>query len=168
MFFVTVTLAFSFRPITAADDAGMAAVIRRVMPEFGAAGPGFAINDPEVDFLSHAYASARHAYFVVVNAQGQVLGGAGVAPLAGGDGTICELRKMYFLPAARSTGTGEALLRHCLEVARSFGYHRCYLETLDGMTGAMKLYTKCGFQPIAAPLGATGHFSCDRFYLREL
>ena len=168
MFLVTATPAFSFRPITAADDAGMAAVIRRVMPEFGADGPGFAINDPEVDFLSHAYAPARHAYFVVVDGHGQVLGGAGVAPLAGGDGTICELRKMYFLPAARSTGTGEALLRHCLEVARGFGYHRCYLETLDGMTGAMKLYTKCGFQPIAAPLGATGHFSCDRFYLREL
>ncbi len=157
-----------FRPIAAHDDAAMAAVIRRVMPEFGADGPGFAISDPEVDFLSRAYALPRHAYFVVVDAAGQVQGGAGIAPLAGGDASVCELRKMYFLPAARGTGSGEALLRHCLEVARAFGYRQCYLETLDGMTGAMKLYAKCGFQPIAAPLGATGHFSCDRFYLREL
>ena len=43
------------RPITADDDAAMAQVIRTVMPEFGASGPGFAINDPEVDHLSAAF-----------------------------------------------------------------------------------------------------------------
>ena len=43
-----------------------------------------------------------------------------------------------------------------------------YLETLRGMDAAMRLYAKCGFEPIPGPLGATGHFSCDRYYLRDL
>jgi len=159
---------WKIRPITPHDDSRVAYIIRNVMPEFAADGEGFAIHDPEVDWMSRAYNAPRCAYFVV-ELEGQVMGGGGIAPLQGETNPrICELRKMYFLPAARNTGTGEALLRHCLEVARGFGYRRCYLETLDGMTGAMKLYAKCGFQPLAAPLGATGHFSCDRFYLREL
>ena len=42
------------RPISAADDATIASIIRTVMPEFGAVGSGFAINDPEVDWMSRA------------------------------------------------------------------------------------------------------------------
>ena len=61
------------RPIAPADDAAMAAVIRAVMPEFGACGDGFAINDPEVDWMSRAYAEPRHAYFVLER-DGRVLG----------------------------------------------------------------------------------------------
>ena len=96
----------TFRPIRPEDDAAMAAVIRAVMPEFGADGPGFAIHDPEVDHMSAAYAGPGAAYFVVVDATGQVVGGAGVAPLEGGEPGVCELRKMYFLPAARGQGRG--------------------------------------------------------------
>ena len=70
---------FTIRPITANDDATMAAVIRTVMPEFGAVGSGFAISDPEVDWMSRAYAAPRHAYFVVER-DGVVRGGGGIAP----------------------------------------------------------------------------------------
>jgi putative acetyltransferase len=159
---------FTFRPIAPADDAAMAAIIREVMPSFGASGAGFALNDPEVAHLSGAYAAPRHAYFVVTDAAGMVVGGAGIAPLAGAAPELCELRKMYFLPRARGSGMGERLLRHCLAVATGLGYRQCYLETLRGMDAALRLYAKCGFQPLAAPLGATGHFSCDCFYWRAL
>ena len=47
---------YLIRPIRPADDASVAAIIRAVMPEFGADGPGFAIHDPEVDHMSDAYA----------------------------------------------------------------------------------------------------------------
>jgi putative acetyltransferase len=160
-------IAFTLRPIAAADDAAMAAVIRDVMPEFGASGPGFAINDPEVDHLSAAYADARSAYFVVETA-GRVVGGAGIAPLAGADASTCELRKMYLLPEARGHGAGRLLLARCLQEARRLGYRRCYLETLTGMDAAMHLYAQAGFKALCAPLGATGHFACDRYYAREL
>ncbi|MET0289677.1 MAG: GNAT family N-acetyltransferase [Pseudoxanthomonas sp.] len=158
---------FLLRPIQPADDAAMAAIIRQVMPEFGACGAGFAINDPEVDWLSRAYGQPRCAYFVVEH-DGLVLGGAGVAPLNGGEDEVCELRKMYFLPGARGTGAGAAMMARCLEAARGLGFARCYIETLTGMDAAMRLYTRSGFQRIDAPLGATGHGGCDRFYLLPL
>ncbi|MCJ0824477.1 GNAT family N-acetyltransferase [Luteimonas sp. 50] len=158
---------WSIRPIIADDDAAIAAIIRAVMPEFGAVGDGFAINDPEVDWMSRAYSAPRSAYFVV-EADGVVLGGGGVAPLEGGPGDTCELRKMYFLPGARGLGAGAAMMARCLDAARGFGFARCYLETLGGMDAAMKLYERSGFRRIDAPLGATGHGGCNAFYLRDL
>ncbi|HEX7815402.1 GNAT family N-acetyltransferase [Dyella sp.] len=158
---------YRIRRIEARDDAVMAAIIRRVMPEFGADGPGFAIHDAEVDRMSEAYARSRSAYFVV-DVQGQVLGGGGVAHLEGGDEDICELRKMYFLPEARGMGAGSAMMVRCLDEARRLGYGHCYLETLTGMDAAQKLYRRHGFEQITQPMGGTGHFSCDRFFLLTL
>jgi putative acetyltransferase len=160
--------ALSFRPITPADDAAVAAIIRAVMPAFGADGPGFAIHDPEVAAMSAAYAAPGAAYFVVEAPDGRVIGGGGIAKLEGGPEGVCELKKMYFLPEARGTGTGEALLRHCLDVARSLGYRTCYLETLTGMDAAQKLYRKVGFQALCGPMGNTGHHGCDRWFTLEL
>ena len=163
---------FHIRPIEARDDATIAAIIRSVMPEFGASGCGFAINDPEVDWMHRAYAEPRSAYFVIErnDASGHpvVEGGGGIAPLAGGDSSICELRKMYFLPSLRGLGAGTALMSRCLDAARACGFERCYLETLTGMDAAMRLYERSGFRRIDAPMGATGHGGCNTFYLREL
>lgn len=157
----------SIRPIEPGDDAAVAAIIHEVMSSFGACGPGFALSDPEVEHMSKAYASARTAYFVVEEA-GRVIGGAGIAPLAGGDADTCELRKMYFLPAARGRGLGARMLETCLQRARELGFRRCYLETLTGMDAAMRLYERSGFRRRPGPLGCTGHFSCDTHYEREL
>lgn len=159
--------AFAIRPIETRDDAALAAIIRRVMPEFGAGGAGFAIHDAEVDAMSAAYARPRCAYFVV-EAGGDVLGGGGIAPLDGADAGTCELRKMYFLPALRGRGAGRALIGRCLDAARARGFSQCYIETLTGMDAAQRLYLASGFRSIPAALGATGHFGCNRFYLREL
>ena len=158
---------YRIRPIEAADDAAMAAVIRTVMPEFGAVGDGFAINDPEVDWMSRAYAEPRCAYFVVER-DGRVVGGGGVAPLVDGDEDVCELRKMYFLPELRGVGAGAAMMTRCLDAARRLGFKRCYLETLRGMDAAMRLYERTGFRRIPATMGATGHGGCNAFYLLDL
>ncbi len=155
------------RPIEARDDAAIAAIIRSVMPEFGASGCGFAIHDPEVDWMHRAYAEPRCAYFVVER-DGVVEGGGGIAPLQGGDADTCELRKMYFLPGLRGLGAGAALTDRCRDAPRSFGFRRCYLETLTGMDAAMRLYARSGFRRIDAPMGATGHGGCNTFYLREI
>jgi putative acetyltransferase len=156
------------RTIRPDDDAAVAGVIRTVMPEFGAQGPGFALQDPEVDAMSLAYAAPGSAYFVLEDARGRVLGGGGVAPLAGGEPGVCELRKMYFLREARGQGHGRRMLAHCLAAARALGYRRCYLETLSGMEAAQHLYAAAGFSRLCAPLGATGHFGCDRWFALDL
>ena len=110
-------MSFSIRPIGAGDDAAMAAIIRSVMPEFGADGPGFAIHDPEVDAMTAAYAAPRHRYFVVER-EGRIEGGGGIAPLSGGDGSVCELRKMYLRPQVRGQGVAAQLFDACLAFCR--------------------------------------------------
>jgi putative acetyltransferase len=158
---------FQIRPIEARDNASVANIIRTVMPEFGADGPGFAIHDTEVDAMCEAYARPRSAYFVVER-DGKVIGGGGIAPLDGGEADVCELRKMYFLPAARGIGAGGAMMQRCLDAARAHGFRRCYLETLTGMHAAQALYKRSGFTALCGPMGGTGHFSCDQFFIREL
>ena len=145
----------------------MARIIRMVMPEFGATGDGFAINDPEVDWMTRAYSAPRCSYFVIER-NGEVMGGAGVAPLIDGEADVCELRKMYFLPELRGLGAGAAMMQRCLEAARGHGFRRCYLETLRGMDAAMRLYERSGFHRLPGPMGATGHGGCNAFYLLDL
>ena len=44
--------------------------------------------------------------------------------------------------------------------------------TISGLRGdydaAMRLYERFGFEKLGGPLGNTGHFSCDRYYARDL
>src|SRR6476469_2326802 len=109
----SMTYSFILRPIEPRDDVTIAKIIRTVMPEFGADGPGFAIPDAEVDPMSTAYSRPRSRYFVI-EADGAVQGGAGIAPLDGGAADVCELRKMYFLPTLRGRGAGKAAIASCL------------------------------------------------------
>jgi putative acetyltransferase len=178
--------AYSVRPIAAKDRAAVARLIRTVMPEFGAKGPGFAILDPEVDDMFGAYRGKRAGYWVVTSraagsskasgdrsrdgkrASEVVVGGGGFAPLAGGDKRTCELRKMYFLPEVRGLGIGQAILTLAMEGARRAGFSRMYLETLGSMTQARALYERNGFVPLERPSGNTGHFGCNAFYARDL
>lgn len=157
------------RPLRTADDAAIAAIIRDVMTEHRCSGEGFAIHDAEVSGMSRAYVWPEARYFVVEHS-GKVLGGAGFARLAGttaADAT-CELRKMYFRPAARGLGLGHAMLSLLLDEMRDAGYRRCYLETTSWMTTAQRLYRAHGFAETAGPQGCTGHHGCDRFFAREL
>ncbi len=145
----------------------MAAIIRDVMTEHGASGPGFAIHDSEVGAMSQAYPGGRSRYFVI-ESEGRVVGGGGFAPLAGADANTCELRKMYFRPSVRGLGLGRDLLAHCLEEMKLAGFEICYLETLKSMARARKLYEAFGFTPRCSALGGTGHFACDTYYEKKL
>ena len=155
------------RPIEEKDNSDLKFIIETVMPEFGANGDGFAITDPEVQQMYQCYTRAGHCYFVVYDDNG-VKGGAGIAPLRGGDQTYCELQKMYFLKELRGLGFGQTLLELCLSRAKQMGYTHCYIETLERMPQAQKLYLKNGFKKISSPLGQTGHFGCDRYFSKQL
>ena len=48
------------------------------------------------------------------------------------------------------------------------GYRRLYLETRQTMRQARRLYERNGFTPVGKPIGHTGHFGCDAWYVRDL
>jgi putative acetyltransferase len=163
----TAEAGFLIRPVAERDNGALTGLLRDVMEEFGAAGAGSSFHDPEVLDMAAAYAGPGAAYFVVESG-GRLVGGGGVGPLAGGEPRVCELRKMYLRPEARGRGLGRAVLARCLDVARQLGYQRMYLETRHTMRDARRLYERNGFAPVDKPIGHTGHFGCDAWYLCDL
>ena len=149
------------------DNEELAKLIRQVMTEFGCVGPGYSIMDAEVDAMYETYCRQKHIYFVLKNGK-KVVGGGGIGPLTNSGEAVCELKKMYFLPEIRNRGYGHLLLATLIEEARKMGYKKCYLETVARMEQANTLYQTNGFKPLDAPLGATGHHSCERYYLKNL
>ncbi len=158
---------YQLRPIGQNDNPAVASIIRDVMTEYGAVGCGFSIQDPEVDAMYEAYTAPKAGFFVIEQ-RGVVLGCGGFAPLTGAAADICELRKMYYRPDLRGKGQGARLLVYILDAARKAGYRLCYLETLESMTQAQRLYQQNGFEPHDGPIGNTGHSGCNRFMTMEL
>jgi len=158
---------YRIRLIGEPDNPAVAAIILGVMTEFDAIGCSYSSSDPEVDSMFEAYTAPDHVFFVVEQG-GRVMGCGGMGPLAGGEATVCELRKMYFLPELRGTGMGGKLLGVILDSARKSGYNHCYLETLERMEGARRLYGRYGFQFIDAPMGNTGHSACNSWMVKNL
>lgn len=150
------------RRIRPEDNPAVAGIIHTVMTEFGAVGCGFSIEDEEVDAMYEAYPEPESVFYVIEQ-EGVILGCGGVGRLAQGEPGVCELRKMYFLPALRGNGLGKKLLTLILNDAHEIGYRLCYLETRDNMEGARHLYKSVGFTFIDDPLGHTGHSGCNNY-----
>ncbi|HUH27012.1 GNAT family N-acetyltransferase [Gelidibacter sp.] len=159
--------AILIREIKTEDDMQIARVIRAVLTEMGVPKVGTAYADKALDEMTATYNKDKATYFVIED-QGKIIGGAGIAQLENFEGSICELQKMYFLPAARGKGLGTKMMTTCLQKAKLFGYEKCYLETLPYMTDATKLYSKTGFEPLEGPMGDTGHYSCNVWMLKSL
>ena len=156
------------RPITVADNLAIANVIRDVSAEFGlTADKGYTVSDPTLDHLFELYSQPRSAYWVI-EVDGNIAGGGGVAPLSGGEADLCELQKMYFLPILRGKGLAKQLALQALAFARQQGFGRCYLETTASLTSAIGLYEKLGFEHIDCSMGNTGHVDCEVTMLKKL
>lgn len=151
---------YEIRQLNPLDNAAVAAVIRRVSAEYGlTADKGYGVADPTLDTMSEVYQHDGSRYWVIEH-NNRILGGGGVAPLAGED-KICELQKMYFLPELRGRGLARKLAVTALRFAREQGYQGCYLETTANLTEAIALYLSLGFVKIPHPMGNTGHDACE-------
>ncbi|WP_304196997.1 GNAT family N-acetyltransferase [Flavobacterium alvei] len=155
------------RKIEKKDNQSVAQLIRAVFDELNIPKVGTAYADPYLDLMFEEYSKPKSAYFLV-ESEGKIVGGAGVAPLENETEAICELQKMYFLPETRGLGIGSQMMEICLQAAKDFGFKKCYLETMPFMHDAQKLYKKVGFESICSPMGSTGHTSCPVWMLKEL
>jgi putative acetyltransferase len=155
------------RKIKKEDNSQVAQMIRSVFDELNIPKVGSAYEDPCLDFMFEAYEKPNAAYFVIEN-EGKIIGGAGIAQLENELGKICELQKMYFLAQTRGLGLGSEMMHLCLQAAKDFGFEKCYLETMPFMLDAQKLYKKVGFEYISAPMGNTGHTSCPIWMIKNL
>lgn len=158
---------FQIRPIQKEDDPAIAALIRNVLLELGVPKKGSAYEDASLDTMFSNYQRERSGFFVIEK-QRKLLGGGGIAPLQNYTGNVCELQKMYLLPQARGNGWGNALIKVCLDTARTYGFEQCYLETMSYMEAAQHVYRKYGFSYLDAPMGDTGHYACGVHMIMDL
>lgn len=158
---------WKIREIEVEDNQEVKKLIQNVLVEMGAPKEGTAYEDKALDDMTATYDGRGKAYFVVEE-DGKIIGGAGIAPLAGMELEVCELQKMYFLPEARGRGIGMEMIEQCQEFARKNGFQKCYIETLPSMKNARNLYNKSGFEPLPGPMGNTGHYNCTVFLLKDL
>lgn len=155
------------RRIEPADNPTIAAIIRETLKEFGANHPGTVYYDATTDHLFELFQQERSAYNIAL-LNGKIVGGGGIYPTEGLPEDTCELVKMYLLPEARGTGLGSKMISLCLEQAKQYGFSNVYLETMNELKAALKVYERMGFAYLDGPMGNSGHFGCPLWMLRSL
>lgn len=155
---------YTIREIQSKDNGIVELIIRNCLIEFNGNREGTAWEDSDLCRFSEIYNTDDRKYWVAES--DKIVGGVGIAPLAGADG-ICKLQKMYCIPEVRSTGVSHKLIEVALNHAKKY-FDRCYLETFGNMIAAQKFYEKYGFTRIDKPLGNTGHYGCDILYIKDL
>ncbi len=160
-------MSFAIRRIQPADNPVIATIIRNTLEEFGANHPGTVYYDKTTDALFELFQKEKSVYFITEK-DGKIVGGGGIYPTDGLPADTCELVKMYLLPEARGTGLGSQLITHCLEHAKDFGFSKVYLETMNELKAALKVYARMGFTYLDGPMGNSGHFGCPLWMIKEI
>ncbi|MBK6938417.1 MAG: GNAT family N-acetyltransferase [Chitinophagaceae bacterium] len=160
-------MSFTIRPIQPADNPVIASIIRNTLEEFGANHPGTVYYDKTTDALYELFQKEKSAYFIAEK-DGKIVGGGGTYPTDGLPADTCELVKMYLLPEARGTGLGSQLITICIEQAKTFGFNKIYLETMNELKAALKVYARMGFFYLDGPMGHSGHFGCPLWMIKIL
>jgi len=128
--------------------------------------PGTAYFDPQLNDLYHFYNQFEHANYWIVELDGKVVGGIGIAPFNAKE-RICELQKLYLVPEAQGLGLSIKLMETALAFAAEH-YEKCYLETLHELTAACSLYKKFGFMLLQEPLEGSEHSAMDAWFIKDL
>ena len=152
------------RRLQQADVHAMLEILRSVREEYGMGQRLAAVLEPADYAMFEAYRKRRCAYFVAIE-DGRIVGGAGIAPLRGGDWLTCELQRMYVRNELRGRGVGQKLLDACVSAAQALGFARCYAETIAQMEGALAFYDRNGFIRLDGPSGSTGHGFNNRWLM---
>lgn len=154
------------REIKKEDNAKVKEIIQESLRSLGLDIPGTAYFDPQLNDLHQYYTNIKLANYWVVEMEGEVVGGIGIAPFNEQD-NICELQKLYLSPTTQGLGFGKKLMETALLFA-SKHYSKCYLETKHELKTACVLYEKFGFSLLHKPLSGSEHSAMDAWYIKDL
>jgi carbonic anhydrase len=146
------------------DSAELWAAARRLVEAYAASldvDLDFQNFGDEVQNLARTYGPPDGAFLLAEDDAG-LLGCVGLRPFSAG---VCEMKRLYVLPAGRGRGVGRALVEGIIAQARRRSYRRMLLDTLPTMSEARTLYASLGFAPIPAyrhnPIVGTAFLALD-------
>jgi putative acetyltransferase len=151
---------YTCRPWQASDRDVCVQLVRGVLAEYALVFQ----PDTEGDLLTVETVYGEGCFWVVENADGQVVGTGGYHPDQRGVNAI-EIRKMYLHRSARGIGLGQRLLQALEDHAFNKGYRLVWLETDKRLPQAIKLYEKQGYQ-ITSP--CLSNHGCDQVFYKDL
>jgi ribosomal protein S18 acetylase RimI-like enzyme len=134
--------------IAQADSSARIAQSRELFLEY-AQSLGFSLCfqnfDKELAELPGDYAPPE-GRLLLAECEGNVAGCVALHKLEPG---ICEMKRLYVRSEFRGKRLGRALAQSVIVEARSIGYHRMRLDTVDPIMGdAVAMYRKMGFNEI--------------------
>lgn len=137
---------------------------RRLVEEYAASlGVDLSFQDfgHEIDHLAEEYSPPEGAFLVALDGNA-ALGCVAMRRLSAG---VCEMKRLYAVPAARGRGVGRRLVAEIVAAARGAGYSTMRLDTLPTMRAARALYATFGFREIDAyrfnPVEGTSYLELD-------
>jgi putative acetyltransferase len=100
----------------------------------------------DVNDLQNQYFDNGGTFLVLMDSN-RVVGTGGVRRL---EASVCELKRMWFLPQYRGRGLGTRLLMRLIEWARDNGFKTMRLDVADEVRSApaVRLYERLGFTRI--------------------
>ena len=159
---------YNIRKIEGREDVALLAVARGCFEEFGAPLTGSVYCDPRMEHLSREFERDDAEYWVIEDAKGEVLGGAGFYPTEGLPPGMAEVVKLYFSPRLRGKGFGRKMLSLVEDRAKEHGYSQLYIESFPEFSKAVSLYERSGFQHISHALGNSGHPAVSIWMIKDI
>lgn len=132
--------------IRAESDADIAVVASLFRAYAASLDVDLAYQDFEAELagLPGHYAARRGLLLLASDIDGVPLGCVACRPL---DEDVCEMKRLFVVPAGRGRGLGRLLVRRLLADVQALGYREMRLDTLASMTAAQALYRAEGFEP---------------------
>lgn len=138
---------FEIAPVTIADDLAATVELFRAYASSLDVDLSYQDFEAEMAAMPGKYASPSGALLLARDSNGTPAGCVGLRPIE--PRGCCEMKRLYVAPQGRGFGLGEKLVRAVIEEAKRIGYREMRLDTLPSMTGAIALYSKLEFEPIA-------------------
>jgi GNAT superfamily N-acetyltransferase len=136
-------MALQFRPGRSDEPPGRE-LLAELIDHFNAVYPGRAARPGSVTTPDEMV--PPQGAFLVGYEDGEAIACGGLRRLEDG---ICEIKRMYVAPGARSRGVGRALLEALEDAARGLGYERVRLDAGPEQRHSRVLFAAAGYVEIA-------------------
>jgi len=136
-------MAFEFRPGRSDESPGRE-LLGELIDLFNEQYPGRAAKPGSVTTPDEMV--PPHGVFLVGYEAGRAIAIGGLRPL---EADVCEIKRMYVVPDARSRGAGRALLAALEDAARAIGYRRVRLDAGPAQAHSKVLFARTGYVEIA-------------------